>query len=179
MSEIEPPTEHLHEHLHHAAQHGTDRWISWAALSSAIMAVIAAVAALMAGHHVDEAMIGRIMASDQWAYYQAKSVKSSVLKTKMETLAALGRKDAQDDQKKLETYASEMEAISEKAKELESESDRHLEHHSRLASAVTLFQVAIALGAIAALSRRAAFWYFSLVFGLVGSSFFIRSLMLR
>src|SRR6185503_19937100 len=150
MSEMEVPTEHLHEHMHHSAA-GGDRWISWVALSSAILAVFAAVAALLAAHHVDEALIDRIHSSDQWAFFQAKSVKAAVLGSKVELLNALGRQGSEKDAEKLAAYQKEQKEISEKAERLEHSSEKHLEHHRRLASGVTMFQGAIALGAIAAL----------------------------
>ena len=178
MSETEPPTEHLHEHMHHAAQHGKDKWLSWVALSSAILAVLAAICASLAGQHVDEAMITRIQSSDQWAYYQAKGVKSSVLGSKIELLTALGRAPSSKDHEKLKTYEDERKEIAVKAAELERESEMHMRKHSVLANGVTLFQVAIAIGAIAALSRQRNFWYLSLVFGLFALSSFIRGLLI-
>jgi hypothetical protein len=177
MSEIEPPTEHLHEHLHHEAHHGGEAWLSWVALSSAILAVLAAICALLAGHHVDEAMITRIQSSDQWSYYQAKGVKSAVLASKLELLTALGRTGSPKDQEKLARYEEERKEIAEKAEKLERESEVHLRHHLILARGVTLFQVAIAVGAIAALSRRRKFWYVSMVFGAIGVLFLVQSLM--
>ena len=49
------------------------------AISTALMAVFAAMASLLAGHHADEAVIEQIRASDQWAFYQAKGIKDEIL----------------------------------------------------------------------------------------------------
>jgi len=73
--EIEVPTEHLHEHMEHSAEENKERWILGVALSSAFLAAFAAMAALMAGFHANEAMLDQIKASDQWAFYQAKGNK--------------------------------------------------------------------------------------------------------
>src|SRR6266566_3862358 len=83
MEEAEVPLEHLHEQVHHSAEHGGETWISWVALSTAILAVLAAIAGLLSGKHANEAMMSQIEASDQWGYYQAKSVKASVLDAKL------------------------------------------------------------------------------------------------
>jgi hypothetical protein len=115
MSEIEPPTEHLHEHMHHAAAHHKEDWISWVALSSAILAVLAAVCASLAGLHVDEALITRIQSSDQWAYFQAKAIKSTVLGSKVELLTALGRTPTHEDRERIARYEEERKEIFEKA----------------------------------------------------------------
>ena len=42
MEEPEIPLEHLHEQVHHSAEHSRESWISWVALSTAILAVLAA-----------------------------------------------------------------------------------------------------------------------------------------
>jgi hypothetical protein len=52
-------------------------------LSTAILAVLAAITGLLSGMHANEAMMDQIEASDQWNYYQAKSIKASVLDAKM------------------------------------------------------------------------------------------------
>lgn len=173
MEEIEVPTEHLHEHMEHSAEHSKESWIMGVALSSAILAVLAAVTALLAGSHANEAMINRIKASDQWAYYQAKGIKSALLSSKVDTLKALKRPVKADDIKKIEQYKEDQEKISEEAKKFEEDSEDHLKRHEILAHAVTLFQVAIAVGAIAALTRKRIFWFVSMGFGAVGLVFFV------
>ena len=62
------------------------------ALTAALLAVLAAITALMAEHHANEAMMLQIQSSDQWNFYQAKSIKASLLTTKAELLKALGKK---------------------------------------------------------------------------------------
>jgi hypothetical protein len=175
--EIEVPTEHLHEHLEHEVEEGKERWILGVALSSAFLAAFAAVASLLAGHHVNEAMIDQIRASDQWNYYQAKGIKSAVLSSKMDLLRGEHHKVSTQDEEKISQYKDDQDKISEEAKKYEESSEAHLLHHVILARAVTLFQVAIAIGAIAALARRRAFWYVSLGFGGVGLFFFIQGLL--
>ena len=177
MGEIEVPMEHLHEQMEHEADHGKAGWISWVALSSAILAVLAAISALLAGHHVDEAMIARIKASNQWSYYQAKSIKSYLLGSKMDILRATGHKPSDEDDRKLKDYDKEKAEIEEKGHELEAESEEHFQHHGHLSRSVTLFQIAIAMGAIAALSKRKRFFLVSLAFGSAGTAFLLKSLV--
>ena len=73
MEEIEIPTEHLHEKINEEAEHAgeghSSRWALWVALSTAMMAVLAAIAGLLAGHHSNEALIDQIRSSDQWAFF--------------------------------------------------------------------------------------------------------------
>src|SRR6266478_9588333 len=101
MEEAEVPLEHLHEEVHHSAEHNGENWISWVALSTAILAVLAAIASLLSGKHANEAMMSQIEASDQWNYYQSKSIKASVLDAKM---SLAGGTPNESDQSKRDRY---------------------------------------------------------------------------
>ena len=175
MEESEVPTEHLHEELQHRAQHDAERWILGVALSSAILASFAAVASLQAGHSSNEAMISQIEASDQWSYYQSKSIKEAQLKSKMDILEALGKPAPEADQHKALQYQNDKEKIESKARELEKEARHHLHMHHQLARSVTMFQIAIATGAISALTKRRKFWFVSLGFGGVGLFYVVQA----
>src|SRR6202040_1117814 len=107
MEEAEVPLEHLHEQTHHSAEHSGEKWISGVALSTAILAVLAPIAGLLSGKHANEAMMSQIEASDQWGYYQAKSIKASVLDAKI----ALSGATSESDAAKRERYEKEQEEI--------------------------------------------------------------------
>ena len=61
------------------------------ALSTALLAVVAAVAAPMASHAANEAALEQIQASDQWSFYQSKSIKENMLSTKLALIVAMGQ----------------------------------------------------------------------------------------
>src|SRR5712691_13332524 len=103
MEEAEVPLEHLQEHVHESAEHNGAPWISWVALSTALLAVLAAIAGLLSSKHANEAMINQIEASDQWSYYQAKSIKAAVLDAKM----ALATTSSGMDKEKTARYQEE------------------------------------------------------------------------
>jgi hypothetical protein len=54
----------------------------------------------------------------------------------------------------------------------------HAERHDILAKGVTLFQIAIAIGAISIIVKRKAMWFMSLLFGSTGLYFLIEELLL-
>jgi HAMP domain-containing protein len=147
------------------------------ALSTAILAVFAAVCSLMAGHHSNEALIERVQASDQWAYYQAKGIKAAVLESKIETLQALSKQTSAKDEEKIKSYKKDQREIEEQAREKEKSSSVHLTAHNILARAVTVFQIAIAVSAISVLTRRKWLWYGSGVLGLMGLIFMLQELL--
>src|SRR2546430_3262511 len=115
MEEAEIPLEGLHEEIHHHAEHGGEKWISWVALSTALLAVLAAIAGLLSGDRVNEAMMSQIESADQWAYYQAKGIKAAVLDAKMSLSGGVTEQDRQTAGK----YAGEQLEIKTEAQRKE------------------------------------------------------------
>jgi hypothetical protein len=177
MERAEVPLEQSQEQITHSAHAATEQWILGVALTAALLAVLAAITALMAEHHANEAMLEQIRGSDKWNYYQAKGIKANLLGTKTELLTALGKTADPKDLDKLEEYRKQQEAIKEEADEKERASEGHLRQHTALSRSVTLFQVGIAVGAIAVLTKRKSFWFGSIVFGLVGVGLFLMALI--
>jgi hypothetical protein len=182
--QIEVDTERLHESIREELEKDGGSFLRKIALSTALLAVLAAVAALRAGATVNHALLLRAdatqlqsKASDQWAYYQAKGVKAAVQESTRATWLAAGKEPPPAIDEKVARYEKEQEAIREKAVELEKERDakvaesNHLLHgHHGFANAVALFQVAIALGAVAALTRSRVVWAGSIVVGMGGAA---------
>ena len=156
MEEIEVPTEHLQETIKERVEEAMEKkdknGTMAIAISTALMAVFAAIASLLAGHHADEALIEQIRASDQWAFYQAKGIKDEIINLSNDP----------DKISRSARYKSDQAEIQEKAKESEKSSHEHLQHHMTLARAVTLFQISIAISAIAILTRKRFLWLVSL-----------------
>lgn len=149
------------------------------ALSSALLASLAAVASMSSGHFSTEAMVSEIESANQWSYFQSKSIKEAQLKGKMELLAALGKPVSEADNAKAAEYEHDKGEIQKKAQELGQEAKRLLHTHHLLSRCVTLFQIAIAIGAISALTRKKAFWYLSMGFGVVGILLAVTSFLSR
>jgi hypothetical protein len=171
MEEIEDPTEHLHEEINERAEElvrkTESRWTLFVAISTALMAVLAALGGMFAGHHSNEALIMQIKSSDQWAYYQAKSIKAEI--------RLLLPKDSVI--KSPEVEKKEQEEVKSTAENYEKESEAHLQRHIILARCVTLLQVAIAVSAIAIITRRRFLWYAGLVVAVAGLYFFIAGII--
>lgn len=156
----------LHEHVHEAAEHEGGRFLKLVALSTAILAALAAIGSLQAGATVNEALLLKTestqlqsRASDQWAYYQAKGVKGAIAQGASNSWQAAGKPVPAALTAAAAGYATQQRDISRQATQLEHERDAksaeadHLLHrHHGFANAVALFQVAIALGAVTALT---------------------------
>ena len=183
--EIEVDTDKLRETIDEEIEKeekGGARLVRWIALTTAILAALAAIASLEAGATVNEALVLKTestklqsQASDQWAYYQAKGIKADVVQASATSWTAAGKTPPSNIASEFARYTAQQDTIREKAKELESErdaksheADELLERHHHYAGAVALFQVAIALGAIAALTRVRSVWVGSLAVGGAG-----------
>lgn len=77
--------EKLGEAIEHAEKHPSLRWIMYLSFSTAVMAVVAAVASLEAGSlsneailFKNEAVLNQAKASDNWSYFQAKGIKKEI-----------------------------------------------------------------------------------------------------
>src|SRR5437588_11033379 len=175
MEEAEVPLEHLQGQVHESAEHSGETWISWVALSTAILAVLAAIAGLLSGQHANEAMMNQIEASDQWSYYQAKSIKASLLEAKISLAGTPNESDAS----KRDRYEKEQEQIKSEAERKEAAAKSNFHKHEVFARGVTMFQIAIAIAAISALTKKRKFWIVSLLFGAVGCAFLVLAVIAK
>jgi hypothetical protein len=175
-------TEHLRETIHEELEREGGTLLRTIALTTALLAVLAALASLRAGATVNESLAlkteaSRLQAeaSNQWAYFQAKGLKAAVQEAIRATWQVAGKEPPAEVAEKTRRYAQEQDEIAGKAREKEKERDareteaEHLLHaHHRFAVAVALFQVSIALGAVAALTRYRLVWFGSLTVGTGG-----------
>ncbi|HEY8973679.1 MAG TPA: DUF4337 domain-containing protein [Burkholderiaceae bacterium] len=155
---------HDHE-VEHAIEHGARGMTGQLAVITAVLATVGALFSYMGGATQadaalakNDAAIRKTEASDQWNFYQAKNARQAIAEVALDIVPA-ERRDAYA--KNIEKYKSDKEPIKAKAEALEAEAkdfdDRseHLMHqHHRWAEATTAIQVAIALAAIALLTRR-------------------------
>jgi hypothetical protein len=178
MDEIENYSENIHEqsneHAHHILSEGKEKWVLYVALSTAVIAVLAAITGLLAGDHADEAMLSQIKSSDQWAFYEAKSIKSEMIASSDKILLSFGKTPAAQDSAKIKSNKADQAKIMQEAKDAQKESDEHVAKHKILARGVTLFQVAIAIGAISIITKRKSLWLASMGFAFIGIFFLLQ-----
>jgi hypothetical protein len=184
--EIEIDTDKLRETIDEEIERKGSGLLRAISLTTALLAAIAAVASLKAGDSVNEALVLKTeatrlqgQASDQWAFCQAKGIKGAVARATASTWKAAGKPVPPEAEASAARYDDEQKEIQSKAKELEHERDAKeheadslLEKHHRFAAAVAFFQVSIALGAVAALTRVKLVWVGSVALGTVGLVFF-------
>jgi hypothetical protein len=161
-----------HEHeLEHAAtgshsKHGDgDSFAGRIAVTTAILATVGALFAYEGGAtqanaslYKNNAAIKKTEASNQWNYYQAKSGKQNLAEL---GLALASGEKMEQFRAEVDRYKKEKAEIQVAAQKLEDEakawdqrSDAELHLHHRWAQATTALQIAIAMAAIALLTRR-------------------------
>ncbi len=179
MEEIEDLTERLNETVEAVEEKLEEKgkWTTYVALSTAIIAVLAAIAGMLGNHHANEAMIEQIKSSDQWAYYQSKSIKAELAASTAQIFSALDRPLPPENAAKTQQYKADKDEIQKKAEELEKSSEDHMQKHIVFSRSVTIFQIAIAIGAIAILTRKKALWYASMILAIGGSVFLVLGFM--
>jgi Domain of unknown function (DUF4337) len=177
--EAKEQLEEIAHHHEHGGEHHTQGWIRYLAVTTALIAVLAAIASLLAGNwandallHKNEALLAQTQASDQYAYYQAKGIKKA--------LAEFQFAQTKDpaEQAQVDKYTEQQTEIKKtadedvaKVGEADRAAENQLEKHHDGALGVTLFQIAIALSAMSALLRRKSFWALSVALAAAGSSF--------
>ncbi len=181
--EPEVETEKVQEAVHEAIETEGGRLIREIALTTALLAALAALAALLAGATVNDALMlkseaARLQseASDQWAFYQAKGIKAAVTEASRAAWLAIGKEPPSDFEAAAKRYVEEQRQIQRAAIEKErqrdaksADADALFHKHNGLAKSVAIFQVAIALGAVAALTRLRLIWFVSLILGVAGA----------
>jgi hypothetical protein len=162
---------HDHE-IEHAAQghNKADTFSGRIAVTTALLATAGALFAYQAGAtqanaaiYKNNAAIRKTEAANQWNYYQAKSSKQNLA----ELGASLSAADkATQFSAEATRYKAEKAEIQAAAQKLESESqewdqrsDEAMHRHHRWAQATTALQIAIAMAAIALLTRRSWLQY--------------------
>ena len=154
---------HDHE-LEHAAHNEPRGMAGQLAVATAVIATVGALFSYMggltqanAGLYKNDAAIKKTEAANQWAFYQAKSNKQNLAELAIDLVAEPRRAFYVAE---VERYKNEKNDISNEAKRLEEESkawdrqsDEQIHQHHRWAQATTALQVAIAMAAIALLTK--------------------------
>ncbi len=159
---------HVHGPHDHAVEHAGNKpgLGQQVAIFTAVLATVGAIVSFFGGDtqnkallFKNEAVLERAEASDQWNFYQAKSMKQNLAE-----LAA----GISTDAAKVEFYKSEVARYSKEKKEIEVKAREHeakskkfndmsghaLHPHHYLAISMTLLQIAIALASITVLTQK-------------------------
>jgi Domain of unknown function (DUF4337) len=152
-----------------------EAWTKYVSLTIVIIAVIAAIAAQWSGKYGGRVQISQAQASDQWAFYQSKSIKQhlfEVSRTQLAKSANANDPEVAKEQKKFEDtvarYEREKAEIKAKAEGLENVRDDAGRRGARMGLACSLLSVSIAMASICTVTKRKPLWFIAIALAAVG-----------
>ncbi len=172
------------------AEEKKEPWLNYLALTTVIFAVCATLSTLKGGGFSTRSVMSQAQASDQWAYFQSKSIKSYVYELQKErfemdvktvksgSLASEYRKKIDGYGEKIKRYEDEKTEIKKKAETLETVRDEAQKHSGAFGLAAMFLQIAILLSSIAALMKRKLFWFIGMAAGSFGLVYFFNGFFL-
>jgi ABC-type multidrug transport system fused ATPase/permease subunit len=178
MSELELPNP---EELEAAAG---KRFSKRVALTTALYAVLLAITSLGGNNATKDMMLSQQMSSNQWSYYQAKSIKESFAMERRESVdavlaerGAVMKPDIRATYERMRDaaasdatrYSKEKEEILAQAKALEKDRDIGRAKDPYFDFAEVLLQLAIVTASIAILSGSSPVYLFSFVMAAFGA----------
>jgi hypothetical protein len=166
VAEIELPNpDELHER-------GEKAFGRRAALTTAIYAVVLAIASLGGNYAMKEMLLAQQQSSDQWAFYQAKVIREHLYRAQKMLLEATGSSAARDVRQAFaeeeKRYNAEKKDIEREAKKLESERDHYRARDPYFDYAEVFLQIAIVMASVSILATSRLMYAFSLVIAVLG-----------
>jgi hypothetical protein len=159
--------EEVAEHVHHAQ----DPFDKIVAGTMAIIAASLAIVSVLGQHYNTEKLLAQQLASDQWAYYQAKDIRHYIAQSAGDVL-----KSGHNDAAAVEKYANDSERykkqtadIQEKARELERERDKMGRQADYSHFGEVFLELAIVLSSLSILTRRKPLFAGAVISALVGA----------
>ncbi len=166
-----------------------ERWMTYMAISTVLIAVLATLSTFKGGGYSTRSLLNQTKASDQWAFYQSKSIKSYLYDMRRENLelqvASLEKQKGKDSlirkynemaaeyELKVKKYEEEKEEITKVATSFEKLRDESKTHSDKFGIGIIFLQISILLSSIATLSKKRFVWICGLLFGVIGLFFFL------
>ena len=170
-----------------------DGWMAWVALTTAVMAVLAAITTLYMGKYSSRAILMQGQETNQWGYYQAKSIKSYLYEIQTEFME-MERLEGESKATKVNSrqfekvltrykdavkrYDKEKAEIKAKGDELAKQKVVAQDRGGNYGYALIFLQIGLMLSSIAALTKRKVLWYFGMLTALGWVFFFLDAMFL-
>ena len=164
-----------------AEQDKREKWVMGVALTTTILAVCAAISSLRASSYSTKVQICATKEANEWAYYQAKSIKEHTFRLQKESFELSEHRENISPENKdyvegkikeygdeVARYKKEKDEIRNHAEAFASEQEVFKKHNAAFGLAVMLLQIAILMSSVSALIKRRIMWYVGLCFGGVG-----------
>ncbi len=170
------------------AEDKKEKWLSYMAFTTVIVAVCATFSTFKGGGYSTRSLMNQSKASDQWAFFQSKSLKSYIFEMQRDnlqltretlpkntdvTILKVYDNKIESYNAKLKQYDAEKTAIMSQAKGFEALSNESKKHSEAFGFAVIFLQISILLSSISALAKKHYIYYLSLAIALPGILYFL------
>jgi hypothetical protein len=163
-----------------------DKIPTFIAVTTLILAVCATSTSFKAAGFGYKMVLSQNQSSDQWAYYQAKSIKQTTYQIQRDALEIARAQNPQQAEqynkliaeysKEIARYKQEQSEIMAEAKMLEKERDKAQRINSLFGQGLILLEVGILLSSLAAINKIYGFWYLGSSVGAAGVIMFFYTL---
>jgi len=160
--------EELEEHTHEAKEPFDKRVAATMAMIAAALAVVS-----VAGHILTtEELLNQQKASDQWSFYQAKSIRRFSAEATADLLATVKSDEALAAKYKdaASKYKEQGDDIQKEAKALEKESHLRGDQALRAHFGEVFLEIAIVFSSLAILTKRSLLYWTAVVSALIGAA---------
>lgn len=160
-----------------------DSWTKWVALTTTILAVGAAFSTMKGGGFSTQTQLNTVKATNNWSYYQSKSIKQTARETERALLLAMQpnaqgteaqayfKKEVAACEEKLAQYKEEMPVIKADAEKCELKAAWSQYRGGKFGMAAMFLQIGIMLCAISALLKKKPAWIVGSFVGAAGLCF--------
>ena len=158
------------EELHEQTEHAKNPFDKRVAATMAMLAAALAIVSVLGHITTTEELLLQQKASDQWSYYQAKSIRRYESEVARDMFSAM-RNDAKSEEytKNAERYRKDDEEIQKQAQELENESHVRGRQALRLHFGEVFLEISIVFASLAILAKRPSLWYMAIAGGSIGA----------
>lgn len=170
-----------------------ESWSTIIAFTTAVMAVLAAITTLYMGKFSSRTILLQAQESDQWNYYQAKSIKSHNFELQKELLelelltqknkitkeAAAGfEKAIAGHEEDLKRYDKEKKEIKAKAEDMAKGKETSQRRAGIFSFALIFLQIGIMLSSIAVITKKRPLWFIGLGMAIIALFYFLNGFYL-
>ncbi len=152
------------------AKEKRESWTKYVSMMVVVLAVATGIGSLKAGGFSSKVMLFQTRASDEWAYYQAKSIKQRIAEMEARQSTGAAVEAAQAD---VARYKKDQVDSQARAKDLEAQRDGFAKHGPDMGFGIALLQIAIALASVCLLTKRRWLWSASGLLGALGIAYLI------
>ncbi|HXR39284.1 MAG TPA: DUF4337 domain-containing protein [Terracidiphilus sp.] len=163
------------QELKEQQEHGGESSLRPVAFTMSVVAVLVAITTVLGHRTHTEAVLDQNKATDQWNEYQAHKIRSNDTALAYDLLSVVTVADKEAAQKIAKAYADhqakwadELKDDKEKAEALETKVEEAEARANRFDLGEALLEIGLVISSVTLLTRTKMYWYFGIVFSLLG-----------